>query len=198
LNWIELQADYFESFDSADTDTADPKTIERVYGNVWLPDNDEIWSTSITSGVYRLRNDVDQSAVRYKYLRIAERNMGESPVSVEIRVNAADTTSGAGLIYRFDRDRRHYFAFVLATGGQWRFYARDASGFRILYSRRYPQVHSAGFDRVAMSGAGGKLELYVNDQRVQQVQDETLREGDTGIVGIGKGSFEFDNFTIYK
>jgi hypothetical protein len=49
-----------------------------------------------------------------------------------------------------------------------------------------------------MAGSGGKLELFVNDQRVQQVQDETLRHGDTGIVGIGKGTFEFDNFTIYK
>jgi hypothetical protein len=42
------------------------------------------------------------------------------------------------------------------------------------------------------------MRLYLNDTFVKKVEDEGLRGGYTGILGVGRGTFEFDNFTIYR
>jgi hypothetical protein len=198
LDWRDLQPDYFEPFDAADAAVDPREALERVYADIWLPYEDEIWSATVTNGLFRLANRTDARAVRYKYLRIGERDMGESPVSVETRLDPVDNMSAAGLLYRFDAERRHYYAFVVAGGNQYRFYSRDGSGFRILYAGRFASGQPGQFHKVAIVGSGPAMRLYINDTFVKKVEDEGLRGGYTGILGVGRGTFEFDNFTIYR
>ena len=198
LDWRELQADYFEPFDAADAVHDEPATLETVYASIWLPHDDGVWNSTITDGAYRLANRAQHGAVRYLYLRIANRDMGESPVSVEVKLDAGESVSAAGLIYRFDRERRHYYAFVAAGRDQFRFYSRDSSGFRTLYAGTSHAAVNGKFNKLGIVAAGSLIQLYVNDMLVKKIEDESLREGDTGILGVGKGIFEFDNFTIYR
>jgi hypothetical protein len=198
LDWRELQPDYFEPFDAADAAVDAARTLESVYASIWLPNDDGVWMSTITGGTYRLANRMQNGAVRYLYVRIADRNMGETPVSVEVMVDAEESVSAAGLIYRFDRERRHYYAFVAAAREQFRFYSRDSSGFRTLYAGTNPAAVSGRFNKLGIVAAGPLIQLYVNDVLIKRLRDESLHEGDTGILGVGKGSFEFDNFTIYR
>jgi hypothetical protein len=198
LDWRDLQADYFEAFDAADAATDSWDTLKRVYANIWLPEEDDTWSSTVTGGVFRLANRNHAGAVRYLYLRIADRDMGESPVSVEVRAQAMENVAGAGLIYRFDRAQSHYYCFVMGGGGQFRFYIRDGNGFRILYAGRSPQSRPGQFHKLGIVGSGPAMWLYLDDSLVKRVEDDTLPRGDTGVAGIGMGSFAFDNFTIYR
>jgi len=198
LDWRDLQADYFEPFDAADAATDRWDTLKRVYTDIWLPDQDNIWSSTVTGGVFQLANRNQPGAVRYIYLRLADRDMGESPVSAEVRVEPMEGVAGAGLLYRFDRARTHYYCFIMGGGGQFRFYIRNENGFRILYAGRSPQPEPEQFHKLGIAGSGPAMWLYLDDLLVKRIEDDALSGGDTGVVGIGKGSFEFDNFTIYR
>jgi hypothetical protein len=198
LRWIELQPDYVEAFDIADAAVDPPDVLDRAYASVWLPGEDEVWSSTVTAGTYKLTNRTQAAAVRYIHLRIADRDMGEAPVSVEVRCRDAANASGAGILYRFDRTRRHYLAFVAGPGDQYRLGVRDERGFRFLHAGRHAASTGAGFHRLGIAGSGGSVELYVDDRLVRRIDDGGLRHGDTGIVAIGTGEFDLDNFSIYK
>jgi hypothetical protein len=198
LDWRELQSEYFESFDAAGAAYDEPATLESVYASIWLPHDDGVWNSTITDGTYRLANRAQHGAVRYLYRRIANRELGDSPFSVEVKLDAVESVSAAGLIYRFDRERRHYYAFVAAGRDQFRFYSRDSSGFRTLYAGINHTPVNGKFNKLGIVAAGSLIQLYVNDVLVKRLNDESLRVGDTGILGVGKAIFEFDNFTIYR
>jgi hypothetical protein len=136
--------------------------------------------------------------VRYIHVRIADRDMGESPVSVEVRVESRENVAAAALIYRFDRERRYYYAFAMAGGDQFRFYVRDGQGFRILHAARRERTGPGQFRKLSIAGSGREMRLFIDGELIKRVEDEGLPGGDTGIAAIGMGSFEFDNFTIYR
>lgn len=198
LRWIELPTDHVETFDIADAAVDPPDVVARAYDRVWQSSKDEVWSSMVTAGVYRLTNHTQAAAIRYLHMRIADRDMGEAPVSAEVRCREAANASGAGILYRFDRERRHYLAFVTGPDNQYRLGIRDERGFRFLLSGRHTASASAGFHRLGIAGSGSSVELYIDDQLVRLVDDGGLRHGDTGIVAVGTGEFDIDNFIIYK
>ena len=120
------------------------------------------------------------------------------PFPYEVKLDAGESVSAAGLIYRFDRERRHYYAFVAAGRDQFHFYSRDSSGFRTLYAGISHEAVNGNLNKLGIVAVGSLMQLYVNDVLVKKLEDESLREGDTGILGVGKGMFESDNFTIYR
>ena len=198
--WIDLQPLYFESFDAADAEVDDLATLRRKIHSMWLPDKDDIWSSTITGGVYILRNNSDPTAVRYKHLRVNELDMSELPVSVEVKAELASRTfySGAGIVYRFDRDRKFYYAFTISGGDKFVFYKRNEGGYVPLYSGRSNVIQSSQFNKLAIASSGAFFNLFINDSFVKAIKDQELEKGDVGIIAISEGDFFFDNLTIYE
>lgn len=199
-SWIDLQPLYFESFDAADADVDDPATLRRKIHSMWLPDEDDIWSSTVSGGVYVLRNNNGPTAVRYKYLRVNELDMSELPISVEVRADLTSRNfySGAGIVYRFDRDRKFYYAFTISGGDKFVFYKRNEGGYVPLYSGRSNVIQSNQFNKLAIASNGALFNLFINDSFVKAIKDQELVSGDVGIIAIGEGNFFFDNLTIYE
>ncbi|HEX8179478.1 MAG TPA: TIR domain-containing protein [Pyrinomonadaceae bacterium] len=200
ISWGELQPLYFESFDAADANIDDPAVLRQKFPPLWLPYREDIWLSTITGGAYMLINSVDPKAVRYKYLRINDEDMSEAPVSVEVKVKLSkkDFLSGAGLIYRFDRESKNYYVFMLSGENKFAFYLRSNGVYTPLYSGRSNVIQPDQFNKIAINSSGTSFDLYINDSFIKAIKDSGLMKGDVGIIAMGKGEFSFDNLAIYE
>lgn len=198
--WADLQPLYFESFDGADAEVDDPDALRRKTHSMWWPGEDEVWSSTMTGGVYVLRNNKDPAAVRYKYLRVNESDMSGLPVSVEVKADLTDGAfySGAGILYRFGRDTKFYYAFTISSGDRYVFYKRNEGGYVPLYSARSGAIRGGEFNKLALASSGALFNLFINDTFVKTIKDVEFGGGDVGIIAIGAGEFLFDNLTVYE
>jgi hypothetical protein len=200
ISWDELQPLHFESFDEVDADTDDLETLKEKLNEVWLPYQEEIWSATISDGVYKLTNKTEVTAVKYKYLRIDNNDMAEYPVSVEIKTDLAMGTflSGGGLIYRYDRESKDYYVFSLSKGDKFSFYIRQGGVYTPLYSGRSEYIQPDKFNKLAIFSKEFTFSLFINDHLVKTIRDSAFSTGDIGIVAMGMGEFFFDNLTVYE
>jgi hypothetical protein len=185
------QPDYLESFDFSDVG---PESI-------WSNEEDDIWSSKLDQGQYCLSNTDGQRAVRYIHLGLKDRDISSSPVSVEVvtqQLDKSDPLSSGGLMYRFDLDKKTYYAFTISNNGHFNFYKRDATGFSKIYTERSPIIHKDGFNKLTIMALGNRFSLYINDSLARVIEDEALKSGVSGIIAMSPGQYCFDNFAIYK
>jgi hypothetical protein len=197
---------YFEGFD---LDDDDPIAAPR-YNSVWTIGADGPWRGSIRGGVYRLSNLSDMEAVRYGYVGLG-RNEGplddlsdvRAAVDVQIGGEHIGPFTGAGLLFRFDRSRRHYTGVVLARSpggssnrGQLQLVRRDGKGFGLIPLGGPPALNASKRVRLAITGRGESLDISVDDQLFRSVAAPGDMRGDPGLLAIGTGEFEYDNFVI--
>jgi hypothetical protein len=126
--------------------------------------------------------------------------MSEAPVSVEVKVKLSkkDFLSGAGLIYRFDRESKNYYVFMLSGENKFAFYLRSNGVYTPLYSGRSNVIQPDQFNKIAINSSGTSFDLYINDSFIKAIKDSGLMKGDVGIIAMGKGEFSFDNLAIYE
>src|SRR5436305_1854519 len=108
FSWNDLKTEYYEPFD---TTFKDPESLKRIYGGVWrIFENDPetpYWSSAITdNGYYCLKNDKEKQAVHYIHISSQEKDLSESPVSMEVMPSSTTNSflSSAGILYRFDKN----------------------------------------------------------------------------------------------
>jgi hypothetical protein len=192
-SWKLLQPAYVESFDIQYTD-------ERMR-SLWPSFKEGAWSATTKNGTYCYANRLEENGVRYNYVEITGEDISDTPASAEVKTTPLDNStpiSGAGLLYRFDKKNRFYYAFTLTNKGVTNLYKRNREGFNLLYTGRADGFLPDKFNRVAIIGRGSTLHLYVNDSLVKKIEDQELQRGITGVVGVGIGTHCFDNVTIYK
>lgn len=191
-SWASLQRVYVESFEAG-------YTVPKMQ-DVWPMFEEEIWAGGIIDGNYCYANSRKGGAVKYHYVGFDEQDASNTPVSVEIdvkNVSNSSRISSGGLIYRFDKPTATYYAFTLSSQGVAYFFKRSLSGFVNLYAGKSNAFRADRFNKLAVIGRGGVFHLYVNDSLQTTIEDDELKSGDTGIVGIGAGQYCFDNFSIY-
>lgn len=200
IDWGDLRLIFCESFDAADANVDNLETLKTKFNDIWLPYKEEIWSATITEGVYKLTNVTNSSAVQYQYLSVNKMDMGEFPLSAEVMARSTKSTliSGVGLVYRYRRESKDYYAFVLSKDDGFTFYRRQAGEFIPLYSGRSNVIHLDKFNKLAIIGKQSTFSLYINDNFVKTIRDSALVGGDVGIIAMGIGEFLFDNFTVYE
>jgi hypothetical protein len=198
--WVELHPSYFESFDGADANTDDPEILKRKFSKIWQPYKEGIWSATITGGLYKLLNSKDVNAVRYIHLRVDDKDMSNAPVSVEVKadINKEGPASGAGLIYRFDRESKNYYAFLLSGENRFTFYRRQSGIYTPLYSARSAVIQPNQFNKLAITSGRNSFNLYINYSFVKTIKDSELAGGDLGIIAVGIGEFSFDNLAVFE
>lgn len=185
IDWKALQPYHFESFDG-------------VIRDFWQPNKDDIWSSTIEDGTYVLKNSTDSKAVRYKHFNINNKNMSGAGVSIDIetKMDTGEPLGGAGIIYRFNRETKNYYAFIL-NGGRYTFHKRKDGVYEPLFSGRITPRIENGYNNLAMVGEGDVFGIYVNNLFLRTIQDSTFSTGDIGIIAMGKGSFYFDNLAVF-
>lgn len=197
---------YFETFDLNDDD---PVAAPR-YANIWTIGDDGPWRGSIRDGVYRLANAHDTDAVRYGYVGLGPADgslddLSDTRVSVDVRVGSRDTCpfTSAGLMFRFDRSRRFYSGLVLTrqvrgdeSRAQLQLVTRNERGFGLTPLGMPDGLDTSGIVTLGIEGRGAVLDLVVNDRPFRSVPAPAGLQGDPGLIALGSGQFEFDNFTI--
>jgi hypothetical protein len=185
INWRVLHPYHFESFDGAIPD-------------FWQPNKDDIWTATLEDGIYVLSNSTDSKAVRYKYFNINNKDMSREGISIDIdtKLDDSEPLGGAGIIYRFNRETKNYYAFIL-NGDRYTFHKRKKGVYEPLFSGRIASSVENGYNNLAMVGEGNIFGLYVNNAFLRTIQDSAFSAGDIGIIAMGKGFFYFDNLAVY-
>lgn len=106
--------------------------------------------------------------------------------------------TGSGLIYRFDKEKKYYYAFILHGNESYSFYRRDDLDYQPIYSGRSNLIKVGEFNKLAIVGKGAIFSLHINEISVRSIEDSSFKTGDTGIIATGIGEYYFDNFTVYK
>ena len=184
-------ATYTETFDPG---TAPDQMMEGILG---LGD-DGPWSGRVDNARYILENRSDPYAVTYYYFVPAQTfSRGPVDVSVDIGGNfrAGEYHSGAGLIYGFDEQRRTYYAFVIMENGQYGFFERDAEGFQERISGTHGAIRREGSNTLSIQSGADGFSLRVNGSKVADYGSSQRGRG-VGLLALGKGTYEFDNFTM--
>jgi hypothetical protein len=198
---------YFEEFDLDD----DNPVARPRYDAIWTIGEDGPWRGSIRGGVYRLSNTTDPTAVRYGYVGLSKAagspldDLSSTRASVEVGIGEQNIGpfTAAGLLFRFDRSRRFYTGLVLSrpTGGsdrrgQLQLVRRDAQGLGLTPLGGADGIDASKRVTLAITGRGESLDLFVNDELFRSVPAPGDMRGDPGLLAIGTGDFEFDDFII--
>jgi len=191
--WPALAAEYRESFD----ESRDPA---RIMAGTLLIGNDGTWIGALEDGAYSLSNSGKAGAVRYFHVDFAKRNGTDAAERTEVAVDVAGQfegqAAGAGLLYRFDREARTYYAFVVMKDGAYSLWQRSADGLRRLAGGSNAAIKPGSVNSLLARLQGGEAELYVNDTRIVGHSTGATLAGDVGIIAFDRGAYRFDNFRL--
>lgn len=199
VSFKSLKPEYIEAFNAFEDEK--PDDLKRLFGGSLIFGEENSWIGAITNGTYRLINTTNKEDIKYFYIGLAGKDLSEAAISVEVKVDlieGATSFSGAGLLYRFDRNTRFYYALILHADQSYTFYSRNASGIKDIYSGRSDSIRPREYNKLAIVGCGSQLGIYINDDLAQTVEDTEHKSGDVGIIAMSTGMFLFDNFAIYK
>ena len=182
---------YIETFDEG-SDPAD------VMAGVLLIGEDGAWSGRLEDGVYKLANRDKSGAIRYFHL--GRRGSAARPGSVklfgvDVAGRFSSDVAGAGLIYRFDRQAKTYFAFVITRDG-YGVWQRGRDGFRRVAAGSNEAIKAEEPNSLIVQLASGRARLFVNETQVLAHSVKGGTGGDIGIIAIDRGEFLFDNFKL--
>jgi hypothetical protein len=188
---------YQETFDPG----KDPARIFWGLLDLGTNENDP-WTGRLDNGGYELIHNGRAGAVRYYYKQPpdppAASASNHQALSVEVGGGFADAPSGAGLLYAFDSETGHYFAFVLGQGQSYAIYRRNEEGLRRIFGGTSEAVSPGRFNQLAIVPRGPKTDFYVNGTHVAGLGIDPGPGAAVGLVAISAGDFIFDNFTLYK
>ena len=188
LSWSGLTPMFIESFDFKNS-------VTKVFSNY----EEKVWQGRLEAGVFKLLNHKDASAVKYHYLNINNQEMAALITSVEVSmIDAEKENSGCGLLFCYDEAASSYYAFQLNHNGQYRLWLKDANGYKVLVSGRSKLIIPNEFNKLAFVKENGSIYLFINDQFLKKVNDNTLTSGHSGVIAFSTGQFEFDNLAFYQ
>jgi len=189
FKWREESPFYLDSFDTNTTTTPVFQTYEE-----------ELWSGKMTNGYYQLENRADELAVRYHYLNLNGLDMSLLPTTIEVKINAdaVHPAPSCGLIFCFNPTSRYYYAFIVGNDGEYKLWLKGEGGYTTLIAGRSNLILPHRFNKMGIIKSKQHIYLFINDNYLRRVEDQTLAGGDSGIIAVGKGQFLFDNLTFYK
>ncbi len=151
----------------------------------------------MTGAAYRLTNDVAPDAVRYYYRMDVPGEAGplaQGTIGVTLRLApGSGGLSAAGLLFDFDPRNDNYLAFALTATG-YVVMRRSDAGLEVLVMEDLDSIRADGRNRLELRADGSSVELVVNDETAATLNGERRFTGGVGIVAVGAGAFEFQDF----
>ncbi|MGE0723658.1 MAG: hypothetical protein AB7O45_04755 [Alphaproteobacteria bacterium] len=160
----------------------------------------DAWTGRLVAGGYELENRTAARALRYIFIPglagASQAEMAEATVSVSVRGDFAGE-SGAGLIYRLDPAARRYLALIVRGDGGFLVLRRESEGFSRLAAGRTRADARSRATRLTIDSVQGRLRFRVNDAVVATVEGEAPAGPGLGLIALGVGRFQYDNFSVY-
>lgn len=191
---VEYRRVFYDSFDGP---------LEA--SGVWLSGKRDgaAWEGSAQDGVHSLCNvDEDDNPSftnRLAYDHDGEAvDQGDARISARVAIRPPFTQySAAGLLFRAAVDRPDYYALVVTPGGTISVYRRTSEALRVVWSAQVPGVTDGEMVELAVEGLGATISFFVGAERVYELEDQDLGEGDPGIFGYSLGCFDFDEVAVF-
>lgn len=185
--------EYTETFESG-------KNPQDVFFGHLLLGEEETWGGRLENNTYVLANPSDEGSIRYYYImKLPAQSNGDltnATVSVDVGGTFETEVSGSGLIFRFDPQRKFYFALLVKKDGSYSFIKRDEGGFNEVMGGSIAKAGKGGMNRLMMQGEGKNVALYVNREKIGGFENENFQSGGVGIIAVGTGKYIFDNLAI--
>lgn len=160
----------------------------------------DAWTGRFAGGGYELENRTEQRALRYVFITAipgaGSREMADATVSVSIRGDYAGA-SGAGLVYRLEPDSRSYWALMVQGDGSYVVLRRDKDGFARVASGKTRADARSRATRLTIDTSQGRARFRINDAVVATVEGERPAGPGLGLIALGVGRFQYDNFSVY-
>ncbi|MFQ5913613.1 MAG: tetratricopeptide repeat protein [Nitrospinota bacterium] len=179
-----------------------PGAAERSMG--WLRhqflvglDSKEKWRGSLDIRGYVLKNRQDPNSVKLFWTTPEAALVGRRIVSVKVQAGFGEgrVTSGAGLLYAYDPEKRFFFAYVLEDKRTVTLYRWRPRGLARTMSVSNDRVKTEGFNELMIIERGGRrFDLYLNGSRIGSFKSREVGKGAVGIVAMGTGRFLFSEF----
>lgn len=163
----------------------------------WVIGSSGCWLGAMTDGTYLLQNRTGAGEIQYGYVEIADPAVRAVAVSVRVRLSLAAPGARIGLLVRFDPASATYLAVALDRRGGVALVERTAAGWSEVVTFDPPPAYSAGWHKLGVLPAGDALDLYVDDARLDRVEPRAMPGRATGLIAVGIGDFEFDDFATY-
>jgi hypothetical protein len=161
-------------------------------------DVNAISSRTIVDGNYRWQQKALKSF--FAYVRYLDATLSDFFVAVDGRTVTGLQTAQYGLSFR-QVDAQNYYVFQIRDQGQYRADVLIDNAWTTLIDwTDSPDIHGGEVNRLAVKGEGNTFTLYINDQKVTEVTDDKLAQGQVGLnTSLDAGQealFEFDNFEL--
>jgi hypothetical protein len=187
--------------------TSTPTNIPEIlfeddfsYDTGWYTDKDEDFSFEYTRGGYRISVDILNAPI----WSIRERNYADVRVEVDAAQISGAQDGYYGLVCRHN-DSDNYYALVIGSDGAFGIAKSQAGEFEFLQTgTANPGVIESGeaVNRVRADCVGETMTLYVNDQKLIEIQDNDFESGYIGVIAgtrlLGGVVVLFDNLAIYE
>lgn len=159
------------------------------------------WTGMLTRDAYVLTHTGNSGAVRYYFRQKLDggshNSLSEAAICVDVSGTMNGDISGAGLIYGYNPQTKHYLAFIKGAGRSYAIYKRNAEGMRKIMGGTSKAVTPGQVNQLAIVPQGSNINFYINGTHVAEMKDEPT-SGGAGIMAISSGMFLFDNFTLYR
>ncbi len=128
-------------------------------------------------------------------------DVGDSYLAVSLRQSEGETSSEAGLVFH-QQGEGNYYLFEINNQGQYAVFLHlDGDWQALIDWRDSPAITSEKMNRLAVFTQGGQFYFFINSQRVDDISDSTLANGQTGLlIGLSnpgdEAAWEFDDFEV--
>jgi regulator of sirC expression with transglutaminase-like and TPR domain len=165
--------------------TLDPNRWRSLLGSTWKE----------RAGRLIVANPGDSFGARS--LCLAQRKNPELPYEVAVEVILDDEAGAAGLAFESDGGTRHY-GFYPSSGNLrlTRFDGPDVFTWNILRQLQSDAYHAGEWNRLRVRVEERKITCFVNGEKVIELEDDTLRDGQVGLTKFRQTVATFRNFRL--
>ncbi len=163
----------------------DPKRWRTLMGSTWKQ----------RAGRIIVDNPGDSFGGRS--LCLSQRKNPELPYEVAVEVILDDEAGAAGLAFESDGGTRHY-GFYPSSGNLrlTRFDGPDVFTWNILRQLQSDAYHAGEWNRLRVRVEERKITCFVNGEKVIELEDDTLRDGQVGLTKFRQTVATFRNFRL--
>lgn len=142
---------------------------------------------------------------QFDYWSLARQSFSDAILAVEAQVVAGPRNNDFGLICRYQNPQQFY-AFIISSDGYAGIAVMDGQGYQILGGEALQYFSQLDRDEnrylIRADCIGSHLALYVNQEKLLEVEDYRYNSGDVGLLA---GTYEeagveilFDNFYVLE
>jgi len=208
LLWGTILACSQEDFASQTTTTTNTNTNSKILfqddfsdpSSGWLTEREPNYIIDYENNSFRIWG----ASANYDYWSIPNLNFTDTQIEVDTEKLGGPDNNSLGIICRYNNE--NFYGFLISSDGYYGISKRKNGNHQILGAdgMKVSDVIKKGSasNHIRADCIGNLLTLYVNNEKLLEVQDDDFTSGDVGLIA---GNFDapgvdikFNNFTVQK